>query len=280
MASSALFLFAVSSSLLLWLGTMNSWGIAAIGEAIEEGRYATSERDCVWTEFLSDKRCWWGIDAGGVPIYVLGDSTANMLSDGLVLAAAQLNRPLALAGFGGCPAFSVGGESEVCLDFRQKNQDWIMRQIPGTVVLTFSSQYFVDYESLENGGSNLGSLRILVSELVMVGHRVVVVLPPPRFEGPDYFFDPKTCTTWDWVSDWCRVEAPRDFFRLAQGPLREEIALSLADFDVRLIDLNDQICSATVCGSHDGGRLVYADTVHISKSTSIGLATRLSDSLR
>lgn len=276
----ALFFVAILLSSTLLAGSVGSWGIEAVREAAQESHYASSARGCAETDFLADKRCWWWADAPGAPIYVLGDSTANMLSDGLVLVAQQLDRPLALAGLGGCPAFAVGGESDVCLDFRQKNRIWVLGQIPGTVMLTFSDFYFVDYGALDRSVVNFDSLRNVVSELVTAGHAVVVILPSPRFVGPDYLFDPKSCSTWAWVSNSCRAEAPRAFFSSAQRPSRAAILSALADFDAVIINLDNDICTVSVCGSHAGDRLVYVDTTHFSRSTSIALAETLAESLQ
>lgn len=93
-------------------------------------------------------KCTDGVNRAGPPIYLMGDSNAGHLTDGLMSAAKELDRPLVVATRGGCPfidartraAGSVGLDAQKCHAWFDDAKTWLEDQEPGTVVLAAAGE--------------------------------------------------------------------------------------------------------------------------------------------
>jgi hypothetical protein len=72
------------------------YGSTAIRDALDSRQlHVSNYAGC--RNFLTGSvptNCLWNADAGGAPIYVLGDSNAEQFSEGLINAAESVGRPI------------------------------------------------------------------------------------------------------------------------------------------------------------------------------------------
>lgn len=275
-----LFLASLLSAALLFFGSQAHWGIIAVEVLDDEQQYASGARECHLGPRLDTEQCWWRFGDEGPPIYLLGDSTANMLSDGILIVGERMSRPVAIAGLGLCPPFEVRSNVENCAAFQNTTNSWLLDQDPSTVILTFSDSYFLNYgDSSVSETADYSGLRAFVSKMSNRGHEVIIFLPTPRFVGPQFEYDPDFCTTWEWLADSCRQVAPIAFFEGFQADSREQIAQIASDFSASVVDLRPWLCRDGMCTSHWDEVLVYVDTTHISRTASKEIGILLIESL-
>lgn len=244
--------------------------------------------------------CAYNLQAPGSPIYLLGDSTADALSEGVLIAARELGRPLYMVNLPGCPFKDVWminptappeRNTLTCREGYDKAMTWMAKASPGTVILSEINSWYWDSEVLfgdsrsqivgdpqakravlENG------LLSTVSELTSLEFDVVLVLPPPDFRA-GVSFNPRECSLFRLAESGCEGLVNRaqldDFQRLERASLKRVANLSGAN----LYDPRDHLCDAVECSSSKGGVTLYRDDFHLSVSGSEYLSRSLADLL-
>lgn len=271
-------------------------------------RVATTERHTTTlagcTDFepigqIPHSSCEWNEDAAGAPVYVVGDSTADMFSEGLIAAGRSLDRPVSIALAPGCPFINAyidtgsrfGDTDERCRGFVEGSLAWLLDAAPGTVVISNTDIYTrspiwaiglvggdasnVESEKLE---VYFEGLEEIVSELVARGHRVVVVSSLPRFDEPTPF-DPRTCSLLSIQTRHCEREVPAALVASQQEAQRAIERRVAALTGARVLDLRDTICSNSTCSTGSGIEMKYMDRAHITVLQSSRLASRFAEAL-
>jgi peptidoglycan/LPS O-acetylase OafA/YrhL len=139
----------------LLLGATRSWGSASVSDASRQllARpigYSTCLNDNpISTRDIST--CTWGADRSGSPIYLIGDSNAQHLTEALIGAAKMEGRPLTVATMGGCALADVRvrtkanpAQEQACANFVADGLMWLGNQRPGIVVLAAAGESIED----------------------------------------------------------------------------------------------------------------------------------------
>ena len=231
-------------------------------------------------------------------VYLVGDSNASQLSDGLLKAIGQLNLDATVLTRSACPFAAIkvrhGRLSEEdCLGFLSGVQARIRAQAPDVVVVATAADVFINdirsYRWRSRTGASIDApedraaawapaMISLLKPIAESGSKVVIVLPPPKF------------------SEWLGDELPLAVHWLGRGWMdpgpfskadalarrqRAETALRkvAASLEVTVIDPFDEVCPTDPCNVLENGRWVYRDPLHISVSTSERLAPLLRKTL-
>jgi len=244
--------------------------------------------------------CAQNLEGAGPPIYLVGDSTADALSEGMLLSAREQGRPLYMVNLPGCPfkdvwMFNPSAPPErnttVCREGYEEAMSWMADANPGTVILSeINSWYwesgvlFGDSRSqiVEDPGAKglileKGLLSTL-STLTLLNFDVVLVLPVPDFRG-GVSFNPGECTLYRLAKSGCGGQVSLvelDYLqRLERASLERVANLSGAG----LYDPRDQLCDAVECFSSKDGVTLYRDDFHLSTRGSEYLSEALTDVL-
>jgi len=244
--------------------------------------------------------CTWNAGARGVPLYLVGDSSAGMLTETLEGAANSLGSPLTLDAAAACPLvdwYRSGGDPDpasapICREHVEETLRNLESATPGVVVLANSDVYVWlhgylvgdEWGALSSDPEQKATiwkdgLRKVVERLQSHGHKVVLVQPVHRFEAP-YFWDPAACTRIRIAQDDCEASMPLSYIdhlqRLTRGAV-DELARELS-FDV--IDLRPLLCDASACETRrSDGLALYGDRAHISVPFALDLIPRFTDAL-
>jgi len=214
--------------------------------------------------------CVWNAQAPGAPIYLVGDSQAGMLSDGMFEVATLLRRPLRVAESGSCPfvlqdTSPIPLTSDSCQAFVAGNVDYLATAPQGTVVIAIAPGYLTP----ESVGVFQRALSQTIATVQGQGHQVVLLQAIPQF--PEW--TPWTCTL---IAAWTDPAGCGE--SLSESELRKTWALGLQMFDsvamsrdVALLDLWPQLCSEGQCATNRGATWDYRDARHISVGKSLEL---------
>ena len=145
--------------------------------------------------------CVWNATATGEPIYLVGDSNADHFSDGIILAAKTLDRPVITSTASGCPFVDIPlvnlskGEAwnDKCRAYVQGTLRHLVSTTPGTVIISSADSYWSS-DQLRVGvaveeGAKLRALRegltSTVTTLQKAGHSVLLIQSIPRWVDED-----------------------------------------------------------------------------------------------
>jgi len=282
----------VSGAALLVANSYGFWSesVSALRDAASK-RSAGFEAGCVGVgdpNFFVKGRgeCTWGEARAGAPIYLTGDSLADQLSDGLLVAGRELNRPVHEITFGSCPfvrdVVSTGGryQSDNCRNFVREVLGWLDGQPAGTVIVSLSPKYWI-------GGHSTDTLEVdpLASELGEIaeqmsgsGHEILFVRPTPVWIN-DYPFVPERCSLRAILSAKCQQSVPQAMAQEEQRFLWDAMKLAAARTETKVWNSWNHVCLDGVCATHDGDIVRYRDETHISLAQSLKLADALADAL-
>jgi len=233
----------------------------------------------------SDRRatkCVWNADGIGTPVYLVGDSHADHLSEAVIAATTQLDEPLTIATANTCPFydvhfFSTAAPHSPCRQFVQKTLGWLKQQPPGIVIVSASSVYWNSKvfsagltanemtNDLEAKRVNLqAGLTSTVKQLEATGHRVVLVQDVPYFASP-YASDPHQFSALQIASGQdLGTQMPLDFANKNQQAARTAIAAVARDTGASVLDLREYFCPDNLCRTEFGDTYLYRDDGHIS----------------
>jgi peptidoglycan/LPS O-acetylase OafA/YrhL len=252
-------------------------------------------------------KCTWS--GSGAPMYLIGDSQADALSDGVVLADKQLNRPLTIATISGCPPmvlnFRLVGNArdrtnpKRCALFAQGAINFLKSAPHGTVLLAMSDQYWREsgWAPVVNGKAVVGmsakmavseeALTVFISKVKASGHQVVLVGTVPQFNYDAQnlaaglvAWSPKTCSNINLIANKCNPTLKLADAQKVQGAswaMEARIATSMGAI---FVDLRGELCPAGTCQTFAHGHWIYRDANHISVWESQALAPLIARALK
>jgi peptidoglycan/LPS O-acetylase OafA/YrhL len=230
--------------------------------------------------------CSLNTAAAGRPVYLVGDSHANHVSEGVVGAAERLSRPASTRFAPACQFFdvligNVGSEPlHRCPEFYSTTLDWLTTAEPGVVVISASARPFWD-PAFELGLSQdsmssaehvklallTQGLTESVRALQQAGHSVVLVHDSPTFVEP-HTYAPSECSLPHLVMMDCDRVLPIDVVDAQQAKVRAAINDIATATGATTIDLRPPLCDDQGCPSRREGVVLYSDSNHISAAAS------------
>ena len=246
---------------------------------------------------LRPHACLWNPEATGRPVYLVGDSHADHLSEGVIGATKAAGRPLTIATDNSCPFIDVylhstAAPNSQCRQFVQKTLKWLKRQPPGDVVLSGSSVYwnsrvFSAGESPDALTSQREpkdailekALESTIRQLQRAGHRVILMQDVPYFAAP-YASDPRQFSAVDLArgADHSTVMS-RAFADEDQKAPRAGIAAAAKATGALLVDPRSYFCPQEQCTTQLGDLYLYRDDGHITIGASQQLVPLISAAL-
>ena len=247
---------------------------------------------------LRPKACLWHADASGTPVYLIGDSHADHLSEAFIEATGASGQPLKIATANACPFIDVQLRSTAarlskCRPFVRKTLGWLERQPPGDVVISGSSSYWTS--SIYSVGSTADSmsddqdakdarlvagLEAVVRDLQAAGHRVILVQDVPYFASP-YAADPQQFSAIELATrDDLGAQLPRAVADATQQAALDGVAAAAKATGAELLDLRGYFCPGSICRTQLGDLYLYRDDGHISVGASRALAPLVRQALR
>ena len=236
-------------------------------------------------------QCIYNAGAVGAPVYLVGDSVAEHLVEGLVTAAKGLDRPVQLQTQPGCPFVDVVSDQDPgmqCDEFRAGAMAALLSARPGTVIISNSDSTWLDPDtgygqdaaSLvstpdEKRGVLSAALGRTVTRLEAAGHHVILAQSTPRWGRDGNEGDPLECSVVRVAVGGCATTRPETDVLAVQGSIRQVIESAAKAHAVTLFDPWHLVCRDGVCSSVQDGTFLYRDAVHLSVSASELLAPDL-----
>lgn len=253
------------------------------------------------------EHCVWNDDGEAFSAYLLGDSFADHLSEGLALAADDAGARLTMTTQRGCPWTAVDAvfESRAAWELGERCRSTIesalaavAEQPRGVVVIAFSDHYFTgDDFAMTNGSGGYTTdsaarfalqeqwLRSAVERLEAVGHAVILVRPTPNFDldaesGP-YPFEPRSCSVLAVIQEECTQSIPEVVAAERQAGMLQVLAtVARAATATTVLDVWPELCPNAVCATDSRTPYTFEDSLHLSTSGSASLAPQLAEALR
>jgi peptidoglycan/LPS O-acetylase OafA/YrhL len=230
--------------------------------------------------------CTWNARASGSPIYLLGDSKADQLSEAVMGAAFVLNRPVHIYTYSACPPIPIfltvmGDDYVDCRDYVERALEWVSDQPPGLIVMSWLADYATDARLLKVGSSwENGSvdpvvksqymeeaIRAEIITLQSLGSSILLVQDSPVMAWNE------TCSLLSILKDKCFPESrPRQESDDNQRLNRELIdRLGSGNPSVKVLDLADHLCPQDLCEFQRDGIVLYRSS-HLTVAASRALA--------
>ena len=241
--------------------------------------------------------CTWNADAPGSIVYLVGDSHADHLGEGIIAAAEMTGHPVRVATANSCPFYDVYLKStsaprSPCRAFVENTLSYLEKQPPGIVVIASSSIYWnsrvfsagttphsLTRDRAAKAEALTAGLDSSVKRLQASGHQVVLVQDVPYFSKP-LTSDPLQFSA-------LRIASHADLaVKMPLAEANENEALPRKAFEdvaarngALLIDLRDFFCPDDVCTTQLDGTYLYRDDGHISIAASKALAEKFRGAL-
>lgn len=242
--------------------------------------------------------CWWNSNAGGAPIFLVGDSNADHFSEGIVAAGIRLDRPVNISTSNTCLfilayARTEGGpwSPERCRKYTDKSLAWLASQAPGDVIVSQTGSYWsfagtavgptVDSMTSDRTRKKLALTTgwvALARKIKAQGHRVHFVQEVPKHLASG-FVDASACPTVSVLFDRCGFGTPRALIERNQGHVWEAQRAIGRRARANVIDAVEWFCPTDTCLTVKGGTYLYRDAGHISVAASEDLEGIFADAL-
>jgi peptidoglycan/LPS O-acetylase OafA/YrhL len=246
-----------------------------------------NESGCHTPEPITERSasdCTWNESAPGYPIYLVGDSNADHLSEAVVGAGEALERPVTVATIDTCPFFDVYVERlsrdepffEPCRTYYEQTLSWLLEQPPGLVVISNSDEIYLDpdveigltpdtmtSDPVQKAADRTEGVTATVEALQEAGHDMLLVQTVPHFVG-DFAYEPDLCSAASINAGTCAASMPRSVAEETQRLPREALAEAGARTDSVVLDLWDVLCSEDICTTRSDDLVRYRDSFHIS----------------
>lgn len=286
-------------SLALIAGSRVGWFNASVQQMMTQ--VTASHRwldNCNSNQPLGERgpNCEWNVGGTGRSIFLVGDSMAGALGEGLTLAAVETDRPIEVGTRGACPFIDAtlyvdGRIDEDCDAVVQGSLAWLKTQASADVVISSSLGYLVidgvglaapgsDVPTFDEAGKRdvyLDGLRSAVGQLTSAGHRVTVVLPPPGFPRTVMAYEawrPSQCATYEALTNIATCGAMRTEVEVEQetAELFAEVERAVLESGGSIWNPRGDLCSEGVCATNIDDEWNYLDGSHLSVAMSESLA--------
>lgn len=292
----------------LYVGARANWGSPSLQTMAAQvsAQHLWQSEDCNTDEPLGQRgpECVWNASASGAPVYLVGDSMAGMLSEAVLGAGEELDRPVWAGTRGACPFIDAnmiiaGKADSACSDFVHGSVEWLLQQPPATVIMsstigytamgdvelvpTMAPEGSVDVQNKEQ--IYVSAVGSMVRQLTAAGHEVIVVMPTPGFPktvNASWFWYPSNCATYEALIDTPGCGLTRELHdvidetAVIDGQLAAEIVASGGE----PLQLRDALCRDDTCATNFGNEWLYLDGTHISVRGSESLAPFMATVLR
>lgn len=270
-----------------WSATVQSY------QAAIQPAHAGAEAGCTQQAWQHPSRCTWNAEAGGTPVYLVGDSNADHFSEGLIAASESTGRPVVGLSEDGCSYLSVSldlgdaARNDVCGRYAADTEAHLKTAEPGLVVIANSNVWFGNSRPEAIGPlgepperTPEGKLAALSSGLVQsvgslreVGHDVLIVQAVPHWGDHSGALDWGACSVVDIVTVGCVATMPMADVTARQGAVADVVEAAADQSGARTLDLSEQVCPGGTCSSVAPDGLVrYRDGTHITVPQSQALA--------
>lgn len=290
----------------LWIPSAFTTTIAAFNET---HRPHAAWEDCLSTATMMGPSgtlrdwgsCMWNSRSSGVPLYLVGDSNAGMFTEALEGVAAELDSPLTLDSAAACPlidwylsgASSLTSAATICREHVDGTLGALDEAKPGVVVIANSDLYVWSGGNLVGTGPEAlasdreektriweARLRKTIERVQSRGHKVVIVQPIHRFEGP-YSWTPSVCTVVQIAREDCEASMPLSYVQSQQLPTRMAVDRLADEMGLEVVDVRPHLCEGQICATRKrDGSVLYADPAHISVPMSLSLTPLFLDAVR
>lgn len=232
------------------------------------------------------KGCTWNGSASGQPIYLVGDSHADHLSEAAIGTGESLGSPVIISTTSNCPFVKGSFErtnasrpvNDRCRANVEGTLDYLLAARSGSVIIGAADAYWTS-PTLRFGTTSVTatadteaklialreSLTALTRELEGAGHRVFLVQTIPVRVDP-YVWEPSTCALLDILAQpaRCGSTMPLELAQTRQSPTRAVLAEVARATDAGLIDPGPLMCPDGVCSTHADSYVRMKDSGHIS----------------
>jgi peptidoglycan/LPS O-acetylase OafA/YrhL len=234
--------------------------------------------------------CIWNAEAAGSTIYLVGDSHADHLGEGIIAAAESTGHPVRIATANSCPFYdtflkSTAEPHSPCRAFVQDTLAYLEKQPPGIVVISSSSVYWnsrvfsagttpdsMTRDRAAKREALTAGLESSVKRLQASGHQVVLVQDVPYFSKP-LTSDPQQFSALSIASGSdLAVTMPLSDANANEAAARQAFTDVAKRDGALLIDLRDFFCPDGLCTTELDGMYLYRDDGHISIAASRALA--------
>ncbi len=237
---------------------------------------------------VKDKKCTWNIELTGKPIYLMGDSNADHVSESVIASSFKLGSPVQIVTKGGCSFLGRSWsdrndfEATKCINFVDQSMNLFTSSPPGLVVIGLSDSIWRELGTISVGSSRsteskdqsvafnylLDDYVNKISLLKKAGHKVLLLLPVPKFVNSEnkILFDFSLCSVIDVAAGIC----PKEIFTTleyqlklqSQARLAIQSAANLTNSDT--LDLLQFLCKNNRCFNIEGDKFLYRDAGHLS----------------
>ncbi|MFW5471878.1 acyltransferase family protein [Knoellia sp. CPCC 206450] len=248
----------------------------------------------------SSARCTVHV-ADGVPVYLVGDSHAQHLTEAVRGAGRSSGRPVTVSTATNCPVLDIAvskvggppGHDTGCRRFVQGTLRFLDGAPPGLVVLAASDRYWTDpgFAAGPVGGTVSTDpevkLRVATTGLASTvrtlqgsGHSVILVADVPRWDGADSW-TPVDCTVVSLVLavGSCEREMPLSHVEARQGEFAEVLREVGRTTGAEVLDVTATLCPDGWCSNRMDGVTAYRDTNHLTVARSEALAPQFAAAL-
>lgn len=222
--------------------------------------------------------CTWNSNAAGSPVYLVGDSNADHLSEALIGATQRENRSLVIRTAYACPLVRgavsrADGDDqwrEQCDRYRQDVEGFLSQAPPGTVVVSLSPGYEegfrIDPELIQERAplGTQGAAAAIAQVVAAISSRHEVVWVEPIAAPP---WTPHDCSTIEIVTDGCLIEFRKPDIK-AYNDLGSALRSALG---ATVVDPSQALCNGEVCRSVIDRLQVFRDPAHITADASRAL---------
>lgn len=249
------------------------------GFARASAPHADELRGCSSPEPLgagAGRDCRWPVPGAHGEVVLVGDSTAGMLVEPVVAAAAELGLATTVATFQGCPFANVSVTRSNIVDprcnaFVSRTIDALIDEPPVLVVVSVATDVYLTRPRLRvhltsdaaatSEVALLTGLETTLGMLTDAGMTVLLVETIPKFEP----WTLAACSTLRlrWSPDACAVSATRADADIARGRATRLERAAAAAAGARTVDLADALCG-TRCPTRRDGIWLYRDGGHLS----------------
>lgn len=219
--------------------------------------------------------CLLNESGNGRPVVLVGDSNADHISDGTLVAATELNRPFSVVSASACPFIVSDVEiSQRCKAYIDTTMEWLSRSPASTVIVSTAGSHYA-----QDNGSHLANT---VDAIKILGHDVLLVKPIPYIYDDALnrgAWDPAACTSIALVDGRCRSEITVEEAAVHQGETWDGLESAALQTGTNVLDLSEQLCPEGVCDTFSEGQWKYRDFNHLTAGESRDLAPQIKQAL-